>query len=323
MISAAGMVAASMLVTYPFSPASFRARSSAGLRPGSGLPLAFFTNRVVFGLLLPGDDLPGAVLLAGECLVVTCGALALSRPTLPATTRDGCSGSQAGSAFFVTSFSIVPGVLRGDGVDDLPVVERVPVPAEVGRQVDGCFRGAGADDEPQVRLLAASVQISRRQHARVCDHDHVRDAVTSRELLDDRDDGQRLGLVALKAADLQGESVPVDEQADHDLRAGTALLGVARPCAARPRARPRSTGSSRRTGTTTRPRLCMACSKQTVAIWSRYLPDVARVRVRRIVFSLAGTCVPGRSGHARCPVSRRAPRSGRSPGRGRSRLRPR
>ena len=27
------------------------------------------------GLLLPGDDLPGAVLLDGECLVVTRGAL--------------------------------------------------------------------------------------------------------------------------------------------------------------------------------------------------------------------------------------------------------
>lgn len=45
----------------------------------------------------------------------------------------------------------------------------------------------------------------------------VGDAVTGRELLDDRDAGQGLGLVALKAADLQGEPVPVDEQAGHDL----------------------------------------------------------------------------------------------------------
>ena len=51
--------------------------------------------------------------------------------------------------------------------------------------------------------------------------------MTGRELLDDRDDGQGLGLVALKAADLQGEPVPVDEQADHDLGVDTALLGVA------------------------------------------------------------------------------------------------
>jgi hypothetical protein len=46
------MAAASMLVTYPFSPASFRARSSP-VWSRTGLPLAFFTNRVVLAFFYP------------------------------------------------------------------------------------------------------------------------------------------------------------------------------------------------------------------------------------------------------------------------------
>src|SRR3954452_10252459 len=47
------------------------------------------------------------------------------------------------------------------------------------------------------------------------------------ELLDDRDQGRGLGLVAFEAADLQREPVPVDQQTDHDLRVDPALRGVA------------------------------------------------------------------------------------------------
>ena len=78
----------------------------------------------------------------------------LSRPTLPATTRDA-AGVPDWLGLLRHVVLDLAGVLRGDGVDDLPVAERVPVPAEVGGQVDGCFRGAGADDEPQVRFLQA------------------------------------------------------------------------------------------------------------------------------------------------------------------------
>ena len=41
----------------------------------------------------------------------------------------------------------------GDGVDDLPIGEGVPVPVEVGLQVAWGPGGAGADDEPQPRVV--------------------------------------------------------------------------------------------------------------------------------------------------------------------------
>jgi len=46
------------------------------------------------------------------------------------------------------------------------------------------------------------------------------------ERLDDRHDGQGLGLIAFKAADFQRESAPVDQQADNDLPVNAAFLGV-------------------------------------------------------------------------------------------------
>ena len=53
--------------------------------------------------------------------------------------------------------ALVPLALRapsgGDGVDDLPIGEGVPVPVEVGLQVARGPGGAGPDDEPQPRLI--------------------------------------------------------------------------------------------------------------------------------------------------------------------------
>jgi hypothetical protein len=46
------------------------------------------------------------------------------------------------------------------------------------------------------------------------------------EGFDDRHDRGRLGLVALETADLEGESVAVDQQADHDLGVDAAFFGV-------------------------------------------------------------------------------------------------
>ncbi len=72
----------------------------------------------------------------------------------------------------------------------------------------------------RVRLLAESIPASATttMSARPC---------RAGELLDDRDDRCGLGLVALEAADLEGEPVPVDQQPDHDLRVDAAFLGVA------------------------------------------------------------------------------------------------
>jgi hypothetical protein len=46
--------------------------------------------------------------------------------------------------------------LRGDGVDDLPVAERVAVPAEVRLQVDGGLGDPRPDDEPQPGVVEAT-----------------------------------------------------------------------------------------------------------------------------------------------------------------------
>jgi hypothetical protein len=46
------------------------------------------------------------------------------------------------------------------------------------------------------------------------------------EVLDDRDVGRRLGLVAFEAADLQRKTTPVHEQTDNDLGVDPAFLGI-------------------------------------------------------------------------------------------------
>ena len=53
--------------------------------------------------------------------------------------------------------ALVPLALRappgGDGVDDLPVGEGVPVPVEVGLKVTWGANLSGPDDEPQPRVV--------------------------------------------------------------------------------------------------------------------------------------------------------------------------
>jgi len=91
------------------------------------------------GTLLAGDDGPSAVLLGGQGLSVPGGALLGVGPHRPPRPRilgwipDGLSPE-----------ALIPlGVrasLGGDGVDQLPIGEGVPVPVEVRLQVP---RGAG------------------------------------------------------------------------------------------------------------------------------------------------------------------------------------
>jgi hypothetical protein len=100
--------------------------------------------------------------------------------------------------------------VRRDGVDDLPVGERVPVPAEMRRQVQRRLGDLGADDEPQVRRVEFG-EVLRRQHPGVGDHDHLGQLVTIGERGNDRDDRGGLGPVALEAADLEREPLPVHE----------------------------------------------------------------------------------------------------------------
>jgi hypothetical protein len=96
----------------------------------------------------------------------------------------------------------------------------------VGGEVVWGLGHAGADDEPQPGFVQG-FQVRRGQHASVGDDDEVAEAVPGLESLDDRQDRQGLGLVALEAADLQREPVPVDQQPDDDLGVDPAFLGIA------------------------------------------------------------------------------------------------
>ena len=114
---------------------------------------------------------------------------------------------------------------RGDGVNQLPVGERVAVPVEVGFQIMGCFRLAGSDNEPQARLIQLA-QVGGREHASVRNDDHVVGAVAFLEGFHGRQDRLGFRLVPLPTRDFQGEALPVDEQAHHDLGVHAPLLRI-------------------------------------------------------------------------------------------------
>jgi len=100
------------------------------------------------------------------------------------------------------------------------------------RKWDSRSIGALVWREPTMKAkpgLVELARVARGQHAGVGDHDQVLELVTLLELADDRQECSGLGLVALEAADLQREAVPVDEQPDDDLGIDPAFLGVADP----------------------------------------------------------------------------------------------
>ena len=114
----------------------------------------------------------------------------------------------------------------GDGVDDLAVGEGVAFPVEVRLQVAWGPGGAGADDEPQPSVVQGR-QVGGREHAGVSDDDELLDTVSGLEGLHDGNDRGGLSLVALPAADLERETMTVNQQAHDDLRVDPPLLGVA------------------------------------------------------------------------------------------------
>jgi hypothetical protein len=90
-------------------------------------------------------------------------------------------------------------------------------------QVVGGLGDPGADDEPEPGVLQV-VQVRRRGHPGVSDHDHVSYAMALRERAQHRDQGGGLGLVALEQVHLEREAARVRQEPGLDLRAGTALL---------------------------------------------------------------------------------------------------
>jgi hypothetical protein len=98
--------------------------------------------------------------------------------------------------------------------------------------------------------MATPGSCGRRRRRRTT---YALDAVPLLELTDDRGHRRGLGLVALPAADLQGK--PARSTSSPTMSCGsTRRSWSGRPCAARPRARPRSALWSRRTDTVRHPR---------------------------------------------------------------------
>ena len=97
-----------------------------------------------------------------------------------------------------------------------------------------------ASRSPGARVVRAPTMNRNRASSRVVrlaaesmpapvDDDEVLDAVGGLEGLHDGDDRGGLSLVSLPAADLEGETTAVDQQADDDLGVDPPLFGVADP----------------------------------------------------------------------------------------------
>ncbi len=214
-----------MLVTYPFSPTSDRARARDFSSRVSALP-AVVTNRGVRAVFSPAMTALARFSCRGQRLGVPGRTLRAVGPHRPP--RPSVPGGVPGR--FGLDLRVVLGtpatMAWGDRVDDLPVGERVAVPAEVRLQVLGGLGDPRADDELQPGLVELA-QVGRREHPGVGDHHQALEGVPVLEGPDDRQQREGLGLVALEAADLEGEPAPVDQQPDHDLGVHAAFLGVA------------------------------------------------------------------------------------------------
>jgi hypothetical protein len=126
-----------------------------------------------------------------------------------------------------SSAGVAAGAHRAGRLDRLPVIEGVAVPLQVVGQVIRRLADLRADDEPEPGLLQRE-QVRRRQHPRVGDHDDLPGrGVGIVELVEDRDEGLGLGLVALEQVHRQREPSAVGEQPDRDLRVDSAFLGHA------------------------------------------------------------------------------------------------
>ena len=126
--------------------------------------------------------------------------------------------------------ALVPLALRappgGDGVNDLPVGGGVPGPVGVG--LPGRPGPGWCGPQAMNRGLASSraVRLAAESMPAPGDLHELGGVVGGLEGLRDGDDRGGLGLVALPAADLQGETGPVDQQAHDDLGVDPPLLGV-------------------------------------------------------------------------------------------------
>ena len=127
------------------SPTSDLARAKeASSRVAS--PAWVVTNLVPLGRLSPATDGPGPVGLGGQGLSVPGGALLGVGPHRPP--RPRVSVRVPDGLTTLADVALAPGAfLGGDGVNELPISERVTGPAEVGLQVTWGPDLAGPDNE--------------------------------------------------------------------------------------------------------------------------------------------------------------------------------
>ena len=158
---------------------------------------------------LAGDDGPGPVGLGVQGPVVPGRALLGVGPHRPPRPRmgDRVPHRLSPEALVPLAPGASPG---GDGVNQLPISERVTLPVEVRLKVPRGPGGAGPDDEPQVRLVQG-LEVGRREHAGISHDDELLNTVGGLEGLHHGDDRGGLGPVALPATDSQGEAGPVDQ----------------------------------------------------------------------------------------------------------------
>lgn len=127
------------------SPTSDLARAKeASSRVAS--PAWVVTNLVPLGRLSPATDGPGPVGLGSQGLSVPGGALLGVGPHRPP--RPRVSVRVPDGLTTLADVALAPGAfLGGDGVNELPISERVTGPAEVGLQVTWGPDLAGPDNE--------------------------------------------------------------------------------------------------------------------------------------------------------------------------------
>ena len=112
---------------------------------------------------LAGDDGPRPVGLSGQSLVVPGRSPLGVRPYRSPRAWMGVRVPHR--LMTPADVALAPGAPSGgDGVDQLPVGEGVPVPVEVRLQIPGGADLPGPDDEPQPRLIQRR-QVGRREHA--------------------------------------------------------------------------------------------------------------------------------------------------------------
>ena len=137
-------------------------------------------------------------------------------------------GSHTGSALRLLSRSLLEPLLGVMVSMSCPSVNASPAQQKWASRSPGARTWRAPTMKRSCALSRAARLVAESMPAPV-DDDEVLDAVGGLEGLHDGDDRGGLSLVSLPAADLEGETMAVDQQADDDLGGDPPLFGVADP----------------------------------------------------------------------------------------------